>query len=73
LKCTILSVNDIDILKNPFIFQTSFCTESQLHGKNDFAKGSQILLDTNLKIILLDHQNNFDKNLKNNEQCCTKF
>jgi len=27
--------------------------------KNDFAKGSKILLDTDLKIILLDHQNNF--------------
>jgi len=24
-----------------------------------FAKGSKILLDTDLKIILLDHQNNF--------------
>jgi len=29
------------------------------HGKNDFAEGSKILLDTDLKIILLDHQNNF--------------
>jgi len=37
----------------------------EVHGKNDFAKGSKILLDTDLKIILLDHQNN--------EQCCKKF
>jgi len=29
------------------------------HGKNDFAEGSKILLDTDLKIILLSHQNNF--------------
>jgi len=33
-----------------------------LHGKNDFAEGSKILLD--LKIILLDHQNNFAGILK---------
>jgi len=30
-----------------------------VHGKNDFAEGSKILLDTDLKIILLGHQNNF--------------
>jgi len=30
-----------------------------IYRKNDFAKGSKILLDTNLKIILLGHQNNF--------------
>jgi len=30
-----------------------------LHGKNDFVERSKILLDTDLKIILLDHQNNF--------------
>jgi len=36
-----------------------------MHGKNDFAKESKILLDTDLKIILL--------NFKNNEQCCKKF
>jgi len=35
-----------------------------MHGKNDFAEGSEILLDTDLKIILLDHQNNFVRNLK---------
>jgi len=29
------------------------------YGKNNFAEGSKILLDTDLKIILLDHQNNF--------------
>jgi len=37
---------------------------SKLHGKNDFAEGSKILLDTDLKIILLDHQNNFIGTLK---------
>jgi len=30
-----------------------------LREKKDFAEGSKILLDTNLKIILLSHQNNF--------------
>jgi len=35
-----------------------------MHGKNDFAKGSKILLDTDLKIILLDHQNYFVGTLK---------
>jgi len=36
-----------------------------MHGKIDFAEGPKILLDTDLKIILL--------NFKNNEQCCKKF
>jgi len=36
-----------------------------LHGKNDFAEGSKIFLDTDLKIILLE--------IKNNEQCRQKF
>jgi len=35
-----------------------------VHRKNDFAKGSKILLNTDLKIILLDHQNNFVGTLK---------
>jgi len=35
-----------------------------LHGKNDFAEGFKILLNTDLKIILLDHQNNFVGTLK---------
>jgi len=34
------------------------------HGKNDFAEGFKILLDTDLKIILLGHQNNFVRILK---------
>jgi len=29
------------------------------HGKNDSVEGFKILLDTDLKIILLDQQNNF--------------
>jgi len=32
------------------------------HGKNDFVEGSKILLNTDLKIILLGHQNNAAKN-----------
>jgi len=35
-----------------------------VHGKNDFVEGSKILLDTDLKIILLDHQNDFVGTLK---------
>jgi len=30
-----------------------------VHGKNDFAERSKILLNTDLKIILLNHRNNF--------------
>jgi len=30
-----------------------------VRGKNDFAEGSKILLNTDLKIILLEHQGNF--------------
>jgi len=30
-----------------------------LHGKDDFADESKILLDIDQEIILLDHQNNF--------------
>jgi len=35
-----------------------------IHEKNDFVEGSKILLDTDLKIILLDYQNNFVRTLK---------
>jgi len=35
-----------------------------LRRKNDFAERSKILLNTDLKIILLDHQNNFVGTLK---------
>jgi len=35
-----------------------------LHGKNDFAEGSKVLLDIDLKIILLNYQNNFVRTLK---------
>jgi len=41
-----------------------FVVWRMLHGKNDFAEGSKILLNTDLKIILLDHQNNFVETLK---------
>jgi len=43
-----------------FIFAIYIC----LHGKNDFAEKYKILLDTDLKIILLNHQNNFVGSLK---------
>jgi len=32
---------------------------ASVHRKNDFTGGSKVLVDTNLKIILLNHQNNF--------------
>jgi len=35
-----------------------------IHGKNDFTKGSKILLDIDQKIILLDLENNFVEILK---------
>jgi len=35
-----------------------------VYEKNDFAEGSKILLNTDLKIILLDYQNNFVKTSK---------
>jgi len=38
--------------------------KSCIHGKNCFADRSKILLDTNQKIILMDHQNNFVETLK---------
>jgi len=44
------------------IFKNRSCL--YIHRKNDFAEGSKILLDTDLKIILLDHQNNFVETLK---------
>jgi len=37
---------------------------SIVHEKNDFTEGSKILLDIDLKIILLVHQNNFVGTLK---------
>jgi len=39
-------------------------TGGTVQGKNDFVEGFKILLDTDLKIILLDHQNNFVGTLK---------
>jgi len=39
-------------------------TRDGKHGKNDFAEGFKISLDTGLKIILLDYQNNFVGTLK---------
>jgi len=42
------------------------------HGKNIFAEGFKTLLDTNLKIILLD-QNTFVGTFKNNQRCCKKL
>jgi len=45
------------------IFYYSFAF-AFLHEKNDFAEGFKILLNTDLKIILLDHQNNIVETLK---------
>jgi len=42
-----------------------------LHGKNDFADGFKILLD--LKIILLNRQNNFVGTLKLISDAAKKF
>jgi len=39
-------------------------THAYAEKKNDFAEGSKTLLDTDLRIILLDHQNNFVETLK---------
>jgi len=36
-----------------------FSINFKLHGKDDFAERSEILLDTDLKIILLNYQNNY--------------
>jgi len=52
----------------------NFFTYTQIHGKNDFVEmRAKILLDTDLKIILLAYQNNFVEILKINKQCCKKF
>jgi len=44
-----------------------------LHGKNDFVERSKILLDIDLKIILLDYQNNFVGTLKTISNAATNF
>jgi len=45
------------------MIQTKLFSE-YLHRKNDFAEIFKILLNTDLKIILLAHQNNFVGTLK---------
>jgi len=55
------------LLRLPFInvqIRIFFLAPFNIHGKNDFAEGAKILLDTDLKIILLDHQDNFVEILK---------
>jgi len=44
--------------------KNGFAEILHLHKKNDFAEGSKIFPDTNLKIILLNDQNNFVETLK---------
>jgi len=44
-----------------------------MHGKNDFAEIFKSLLDTDLKTILLDHQNNFVETLKIMSNAAKKF
>jgi len=43
------------------------------YGKNDFDEGFKILLDTDQKIILLDHQNNIVGILKIISNATKKF
>jgi len=51
---------------------TSISELAIVHGKNDFAEGSKILLDTESKIIL-DYQNNFVGILKIMSSAATNF
>jgi len=44
-----------------------------VHGKNDFVERSKILLDTDLKIICSDYQNNFVGTLKIMSNTAKKF
>jgi len=44
-----------------------------IHGKNDFAEGSKILLNADLNIILLDHQNNFVGTFKTMNNAAKNF
>jgi len=36
------------------IIEMSYSIKKNIHGKNDFAERSKILLDTDLKIILME-------------------
>jgi len=49
------------------------CNNIAIFKKNDFADGSKILLDTDLKIILLAHQSNFVGTLKITNNAAKKF
>jgi len=54
-----LGLTDLSTLHTFAYIYTSY-----IHGKNDFAEAFKILLDTDLKIILLDPRNNFVGTLK---------
>jgi len=54
----------LQLARFTILFEKPVGIAAIVHGKNDFAEGFKILLDTYLKIILLDHQNNFVKTLK---------
>jgi len=54
---------NLPFLQDPFIVESWIFFEF-LYGKNDFVERSKILLYTDLKIILLGHQNNFVRTLK---------
>jgi len=60
-------------LSNHFLRADHYETECRKHGKNDFAEGSKNLLDTNLKTILLNYQNNFVRTLKITSNAAKKF
>jgi len=50
----------------------SLSGRNRYYGKYDFAEVfKNLIIDTDLKIILLDCRNNFS--LEHNEQCCKKF
>jgi len=58
---------------NAIIFYNISTFFLNIHEKNDFAERSKILLDTDLKIILLDHQNNFVEILKTMSNAAKNF
>jgi len=60
IECSLVHLYGISLTKNSLLlfFFLKLC------GKNDFAEKFKIWLDTDLKIILLGHQNNFVRILK---------
>jgi len=63
LACFVDSNDGTAIIEYSRIF-CKYSTLCNLIRKKTFAEKSKILLNTDLKIILLDHQNNFVRTLK---------